>query len=222
MTGRDLGTSDGAILRQGMYMIFFLARYIVTGCIFCAPSALRQGQVFDPQRHPPPSTWKSSAPPPPPGLILISSARDERDCECMWCAEILNETRRNGSDYNHHDESQRRLGSVFNIHFLILVCIRLWWNHRHWTHWNRVIYIGIVYVTLCYETGFQTKHGWFSSCDTLVWRQRFLLFLFFFIYFLFFIAAALAGWIQPLISFKMSLIRIPIVAVAFLRNLGIS
>ena len=32
----------------------FLVRYIVTGCIFCAPSALRQGQVFDPQRHPPP------------------------------------------------------------------------------------------------------------------------------------------------------------------------
>ena len=77
MTGSDLGTSDGAILRQGMHIKFFSKVYcdrvyflcterFATGCIFCAPSGLRQGQVFDPQRHPP-STWKSSAPPPPPG-----------------------------------------------------------------------------------------------------------------------------------------------------------
>ena len=69
MTGRDLGTSDGAILRQGyMYMIFFLARYIVTGCIFCAPSAFATGSGFRPPATPPPPRphGKSSAPPPPP------------------------------------------------------------------------------------------------------------------------------------------------------------
>ena len=53
----------------GMHMKV-LVRYIVTGCIFCAPSGLRQGQVFDPQRHPPPpSKWESSAPPPPVGIL---------------------------------------------------------------------------------------------------------------------------------------------------------
>ena len=49
----------------------FVVRYIVTGCIFCAPSGLRQGQVFTPPpppsgTSPPPSIWKSP-PPPPPG-----------------------------------------------------------------------------------------------------------------------------------------------------------
>ena len=37
----------------------FLVRYIVTWCIFCAPSGLRQGQVFTPQRHVPvPVLWR--------------------------------------------------------------------------------------------------------------------------------------------------------------------
>ena len=36
-----------SVLVQGMHMKV-LVRYIVTGCIFCAPSGLRQGQVFDP------------------------------------------------------------------------------------------------------------------------------------------------------------------------------
>ena len=48
----------------------FLVRYIVTGCIFCAPSGLRQGQVFDPQRHPPPVHMKVECPPPPPGFAV--------------------------------------------------------------------------------------------------------------------------------------------------------
>ena len=65
MTGPRSGTSDGAILRQGMHMQIFSQVY-VTGCIFCAPSALRQGQVFDPQR-PPPVHMKVECPPPPPG-----------------------------------------------------------------------------------------------------------------------------------------------------------
>ena len=47
----------------------FLVRYIVTGCNFCAPSGLRQGQVFNPpppQQHPP-TQLRSECPPPPPG-----------------------------------------------------------------------------------------------------------------------------------------------------------
>ena len=49
----------------------FLVGNIVTGCIFCAPSGLRQGQVFTPQRHvPSPSIWR--CPPPPPGLDVSS------------------------------------------------------------------------------------------------------------------------------------------------------
>ena len=47
----------------------FLVRYIVTGCIFCAPSSLRQGQVFTPpppQRHIPVTVlWRC-----PPGHIF--------------------------------------------------------------------------------------------------------------------------------------------------------
>ena len=45
----------------------FLVRYIVTGCIFRAPSALWQGQVLTPppQRHPP-IQLRSRVPPPPP------------------------------------------------------------------------------------------------------------------------------------------------------------
>ena len=72
---RDLGTSSGACMRdaragrnrfrvflsfyckttigQGIYcnrvcIWKFLVRYIVTGCIFCAPSGLRQGPVLTP------------------------------------------------------------------------------------------------------------------------------------------------------------------------------
>ena len=47
----------------------------MTGCIFCAPSALRQGQVFKPQRHPPPRPLESRVPPPPPpprGGIIVT------------------------------------------------------------------------------------------------------------------------------------------------------
>ena len=52
----------------------FLVRYILTGCIFCAPSGLRQGQVFDPQRHPPVHMKVECPPPPPP---------PESSCHCQ-------------------------------------------------------------------------------------------------------------------------------------------
>ena len=43
----------------------FLVRYIVTGCIFCAPSGLRQGQVFTlPAASP--VHLRGECPPPPP------------------------------------------------------------------------------------------------------------------------------------------------------------
>ena len=46
----------------------FLVRYIVTGCLFCAPSGLRQGQVFTPRGTPYPfERWVP--PPPPPGHV---------------------------------------------------------------------------------------------------------------------------------------------------------
>ena len=47
-----------AILQQGMHMKDFSKVYIVTGCIFCAPSGLRQGQVLT--RAPPPPPWAPS------------------------------------------------------------------------------------------------------------------------------------------------------------------
>ena len=45
----------------------FLVRYIVTGCIFCAPSGLRQGSVLTTTPTPaaPLPSWNSSTPPPP-------------------------------------------------------------------------------------------------------------------------------------------------------------
>ena len=47
----------------------FLVRYIVTGCIFCAPSGLRQGQVFTPSGTPyPVERWVPPPPPPPETL----------------------------------------------------------------------------------------------------------------------------------------------------------
>ena len=42
----------------------FLVRYIVTGCIFCVPSGLWQGQILNPQRHPP-THLRGECPPPP-------------------------------------------------------------------------------------------------------------------------------------------------------------
>ena len=42
----------------------FLVRYIMTGCIFRAPSAIWQGQVLTPPAAPPYPVEKSSAPPP--------------------------------------------------------------------------------------------------------------------------------------------------------------
>ena len=48
----------------------FWIRYIMTGCLFRAPSAIWQGQVLTPQRHPL-SSWEVECPPlpPPPGGI---------------------------------------------------------------------------------------------------------------------------------------------------------
>ena len=51
----------------------FLVRYIVTGCIFRAPSAIWQGQVLSPPAAPPSPVEKSSAPPPPPRDLNSSS-----------------------------------------------------------------------------------------------------------------------------------------------------
>ena len=94
-----------SVLIQGIIMhMNVLVRYIGTGCIFlqnresartntgyayesfskvywnrmyfvCAPSGLWQGQVFDPQRHPP-SKWKSSAPPPPGKISFVRIPKD--------------------------------------------------------------------------------------------------------------------------------------------------
>ena len=63
---------------QGIIMHNFmkvLVRYIVTGCIFCAPSGLRQGQVFDPPppAAPPPRPNESRVPPPPPPGVYATS-----------------------------------------------------------------------------------------------------------------------------------------------------
>ena len=68
----------------------FLVRYIVTGCIFRAPSALWQGQVLTPpppQRHPL-SSWEVECPPPPRAsdfhlkLSITSSCVTIRNTSC--------------------------------------------------------------------------------------------------------------------------------------------
>ena len=53
----------------------FLVRYIMTGCIFRAPSALWQGQVLTPQRHPP-IHLRSRVP--PPGAVDLVAFRERR------------------------------------------------------------------------------------------------------------------------------------------------
>ena len=58
-----------------------LVRYIGTGCIFCAPSGLRQGQVFDPP--PPPVQMKVECPPP---------RRCLREQQADWHVFLLQET----------------------------------------------------------------------------------------------------------------------------------
>ena len=76
-----------------MHICKFVVRYIVTGCIFCAPSALRQVRFSTPSGTPPPSTWKSSAPP-PPGLVTGNQIRNVRKntlCKCKqhYCVVTL-------------------------------------------------------------------------------------------------------------------------------------
>ena len=71
----------------------FLVRYIVTGCIFRAPSALWQGQVLTRQRHPP-IQLRSRVPPPPPHRVHYileqkksqknSTSRDSNPCTTPW------------------------------------------------------------------------------------------------------------------------------------------
>ena len=62
---------------QGM-QLKVLERYILTGCIFCAPSGLRQGQGFTPPpeevRHPRPN--ESRVLPPPPDVSPYNLALD--------------------------------------------------------------------------------------------------------------------------------------------------
>ena len=67
-------------IRTGYEYASFFVRYIMTGCNFCAPSALRQGQVFKPQRHPrpPPRPLESRVPPPPPPPGEQASGRHRR------------------------------------------------------------------------------------------------------------------------------------------------
>ena len=57
------GLSEVCNIATGMLMKV-LVRYIVTGCIFCAPSVFVTGQVWTPSGTPLPS-WQVSAPPPP-------------------------------------------------------------------------------------------------------------------------------------------------------------
>ena len=57
-----------------------LVRYIVTGCIFGAPSGLRQGQVFVPPAAVAPSVqMKVECPPPLPGGVL------NHEFKYVWC-----------------------------------------------------------------------------------------------------------------------------------------
>ena len=78
-----------------MHICKFVVRYIVTGCIFCAPSALRQVRFSTPSGTPPPPVhMKVECPPPPPGLVTGNQIRNVRKntlCKCKqhYCVVTL-------------------------------------------------------------------------------------------------------------------------------------
>ena len=70
-------------------------RHIVTGCISCVPSGLWQGQVLNPQRHPP-THLKVECPPPPPPRGLLSTFTSKNEHRTLrWTIRI--ESHCNGS-----------------------------------------------------------------------------------------------------------------------------
>ena len=76
--------SPSLSLSQGMHMKVF-SKALVTGCIFCAPSGLRQGQVFTPQR-PVPVTVSMEVPrPPPPPRDILGWSGVMCHMEVPWC-----------------------------------------------------------------------------------------------------------------------------------------
>ena len=90
--------SDRVYLRGVQYcnrvcIWMFLVRYIMTGCIFRAPSAIWQGQVLTP---PPPSgtplsSWEVECPPPPPRGIMGINAASRTRSRANWHREISRE-----------------------------------------------------------------------------------------------------------------------------------
>ena len=80
------GISEVCNIATGYAFECFLLRYIVTGCIFLAPSALWQGQVLTP---PPPSgtpisSWEVECPPPPPGRYPIGEGAKRSSGGRVW------------------------------------------------------------------------------------------------------------------------------------------
>ena len=65
------GISEVCNIATGYALWKFLVRYIVTGCIFCAPSGLRQGPVLNPPAAPPYPVESWVPPPPPPDAKLF-------------------------------------------------------------------------------------------------------------------------------------------------------
>ena len=75
--GRDLGTSDGAILRQGMYMIFFKQSILWQGVYFVHRAHCDRVRFSTPSGTPPPPVHMKvecppPPPPPPPGRVALS------------------------------------------------------------------------------------------------------------------------------------------------------
>ena len=81
------GISEVCNMQQGAYESF-LVRYIVTGCIFCAPSGLRQGQVLTPQRTP--TQLRGECPPPPPrGFPMGDFWVSHRFPDCLFVSSLV-------------------------------------------------------------------------------------------------------------------------------------
>ena len=65
----------------------------MTGCIFCAPSALRQGQVFKPPAAPPPVHLKVECPPPPGNSTTTLTPGSSILGKAFWFGSVYNHTR---------------------------------------------------------------------------------------------------------------------------------
>ena len=111
--------------RVCIWMFLVRYMYMMTGCIFRAPSALWQGQVLTPQRHPP-IHLKSRVPPPPGAIgygcyaLLLSLTFIKQFLSCLNVTKKLSSFCHEVSGLSVSGISVRKR-EVSNIQLLILL-----------------------------------------------------------------------------------------------------